>query len=125
LRTAKLIVAAGLVAFAIAFGLWWLSGPPVNPSNFARIHDGMPKSEVVALLGEGSPWAHANMKWPERKGEPIRYVGEGYDIVVWYDPAQQVAGKADSDWIYRWTFDVPLRYKIRREFGYLHRAVSE
>jgi hypothetical protein len=85
----------------------------------------MSEQQVEEVLGQGGECWLGAMKWPERAGSPRQYNGEGYSIIVWYDDSGRVCSKADFNWGYQWTWEIPLRYKIRSALGWHHRSASE
>jgi hypothetical protein len=103
----KLILACELGVFALFASYIWFQGPPVNPRNFARIERGMTDREVEGILGPASP------AWLDESPLAKQYSGEGYSIVIIYDESGAVLSKRDYNWIYRFHWEQPLRYRIR------------
>jgi hypothetical protein len=123
-RRLTLLVAEGLLLPALVWAVVWLCGPRVNPQNFRWIESGMAEQQVEAVLGPGERcWTHEMGQG--QAGIPRQHNGEGYSIIVWYDEVGRVSSKADFVWIYRWGWDIPLRYKIRDLLGWDPEAVSQ
>src|SRR5262245_52450171 len=105
------------LALGLAFFSFWLSRPPVNRHNYARIQNGMSEAEVEAILGEGVPSDFLHAKWQGRDGKAKEYHGEIYSILVWYDAASRVSSKAHFRWVYRRRSEIPLSFEIRDALG--------
>jgi hypothetical protein len=101
-RRALLLVAAGLILVsAAAFTLWPRPGR-VTPENFARIHPGMTRAEVRAILGapgdsstvpivDEEHWlSELEYTIPHRGGLCDAWLGDAAWIEVFYhDPAHE------------------------------------